>query len=52
MKAHWPLDLALCAARFALIASDAPSFPLKTSADGRYLVDATGAPFFYHADTP
>jgi hypothetical protein len=28
-----------------------PIFPLKPSADGRYLVDATGAPFFVHADT-
>jgi hypothetical protein len=28
-----------------------PAFPLKPSADGRYLVDAAGAPFFVHADT-
>jgi hypothetical protein len=33
----------------ALAAS--PAFPLKPSADGRYLVDAGGAPFFVHADT-
>jgi hypothetical protein len=51
MKAHWSLVLALCAARFALIARDGPSFPLKASADGRYLVDAAGKPFFYHGDT-
>ena len=28
------------------------TFPLKTSPNGRYFVDATGKPFFYHADTP
>ena len=28
-----------------------PSFPVKTSLNGRYLVDAKGTPFFYHADT-
>ncbi len=28
-----------------------PVFPLKPSANGRYLVDAQGQPFFYHADT-
>jgi hypothetical protein len=31
--------------------ADAPAFPLKPSADGRYLVDAADRPFFYHADT-
>jgi hypothetical protein len=31
--------------------SKSPAFPLKPSPDGRYLVDATGAPFFVHADT-
>ncbi len=30
----------------------APAFPLKASANGRYLVDSKGVPFFYHADTP
>lgn len=30
----------------------APSFPLKASPDGRYLVDARNRPFFYQADTP
>lgn len=29
----------------------APVFPLKASADGRYLIDQRGQPFFYHADT-
>ena len=29
----------------------APIFPLRPSTDGRYLVDAAGKPFFYHADT-
>ncbi|MGI8602335.1 MAG: DUF4038 domain-containing protein [Verrucomicrobiales bacterium] len=29
----------------------APAFPLKPSHDGRYLTDAAGEPFFYHADT-
>lgn len=29
-----------------------PAFPLRVSADRRYLVDAKGVPFFYHADTP
>jgi hypothetical protein len=28
-----------------------PAFPLKVSANGRYLVDSDGAPFFYHADS-
>jgi hypothetical protein len=28
-----------------------PVFPLKASADGRYLVDQRNQPFFYHADT-
>jgi len=27
-------------------------FPLRASANGRYLVDAGGKPFFYQADTP
>lgn len=29
----------------------APTYPLKPSSDGRYLVDSAGKPFFYHADT-
>jgi hypothetical protein len=28
-----------------------PTFPLWASGDGRYLEDAAGRPFFYHADT-
>ena len=28
-----------------------PAFPIKASANGRYLVDAAGIPFLYHADT-
>ena len=38
-----------CAA--ATLAAAGPAFPLKPSANGRYLVDSTGQPFFYHADT-
>ena len=41
--------LAVCA--FAHFAEAAPAFPLKASADGRYLTDSAGTPFFYHADT-
>ena len=35
-------------------ASDSPSFdaPLAVSVNGRYLIDAAGAPFYYVADTP
>ena len=29
-----------------------PAFPLRPSANGRYLVDARNKPFFYQADTP
>jgi hypothetical protein len=32
-------------------AEGAPAFPIQASADGRYLVDQRGQPFFYHADT-
>lgn len=32
-------------------AEGAPVFPLKPSADGRYLLDQKDRPFFYHADT-
>ncbi len=38
------------AACSAAVAAE-PEFPLKVSADGRYLVDRAGVPFFYHADT-
>jgi lysophospholipase L1-like esterase len=30
----------------------AVSFPLRASANGRYLIDQQGQPFFYHGDTP
>jgi hypothetical protein len=30
----------------------APTFPLRIGPDHRYLVDSTGAQFFYNADTP
>ena len=33
-------------------ATGGPTFPLAASANGRYLVDARGEPFFYVADTP
>jgi hypothetical protein len=32
-------------------AADGPAFPVRPSDNGRYLVDAGGQPFFYHADT-
>jgi hypothetical protein len=32
--------------------AQAPAFPLKSSASGRYLVDSANIPFFYQADTP
>jgi hypothetical protein len=35
----------------AITFADTPAFPLKPCADGHYLVDAAGRPFFYHADT-
>ena len=37
-----------------MAASNSPSFdaPLAVSANGRYLIDADGAPFYYVADTP
>lgn len=44
--------LAAAPARAEAPRADAPAFPLKISADSRYLVDAKGRPFFYHADTP
>jgi hypothetical protein len=31
--------------------TDDPQFPVRPSANGRYLVDAAGKPFLYHADT-
>lgn len=33
------------------MAAVGPAFPIKPSANGRYLVDSAGKPFFYHADT-
>ena len=42
--------VALIALATATLAA-APAFPLKPSDDGRYLTDAAGKPFFYHADT-
>jgi len=52
-RTHFRLALALSLATAPLLAnaSASPAFPLQVSADGRYLVDSTGAPFFYHADT-
>ena len=44
------LAIALMALATATLAA-APAFPLKPSDDGRYLTDAAGLPFFYHADT-
>ena len=44
------LAIALMALATATLAA-APAFPLKPSDDGRYLTDAAGKPFFYHADT-
>jgi hypothetical protein len=54
MPSFAALVAALCtAASFAAAQVNAvrPAFPLKASADGRYLVDQQGRPFFYHADT-
>jgi Protein of unknown function (DUF4038)/Putative collagen-binding domain of a collagenase len=47
----WSILLALfaCTANFA---QTTPAFPLKASADGRYLVDQENQPFFYNADSP
>lgn len=33
-------------------AQTAPSWPIRASANGRYLVDSAGKPFFYFATTP
>ncbi len=33
------------------VSGAAPAFPLKVSADGRYLTDSASVTFFYHADT-
>lgn len=49
MKPPYKLFL-LAGLAFDLNAGE-PAFPLKASADGRYLVDQKGVPFFYHADT-
>ena len=43
--------LALTGWTLGQCAAAGPAFPLRPSPDGRYLVDAKGAPFFYHADT-
>ena len=41
LVAGWLLTQGLAAAQ---------AFPIKASANGRYLVDAAGIPFLYHAD--
>ncbi len=53
--AWWWRDKSLRAASAASTASEAKGdvvFPLKVSEDRRYLVDATGKPFFLLGDTP
>ncbi len=37
---------------FATLSFAQPTFPIKVSANGRYLEDAAGVPFTIHADTP
>lgn len=44
-------SVAVLAMSLAVPLPAAPAFPLKVSADGRYLTDAAGKPCFYHADT-
>ncbi len=48
-----PHRLARAAAAPARVAAARaePVFPLRASKNGRYLTDAKGAPFFFHADT-
>jgi len=50
------LAAAALAAGFSRAEAEAPTggarFPLSASANGRYLVDSAGKPFFYQADTP
>lgn len=41
----------LLVAAFACLSAAGPAFPLKVSANGRYLIDAAGAPFIVHAGT-
>lgn len=43
--------LLLGASLLVSAAQAGPAFPLRASPNGRYLVDAKGTPFFYHADT-
>lgn len=47
------MKLLLCALAFLVTGAlaAAPAFPLKVADNGRYLTDAKGAPFLYHADT-
>jgi hypothetical protein len=42
----------LCVSPWAAAAADMPAFPLKVSANHRYLADAAGKPFFVMGDTP
>lgn len=51
LKAPLVLGTILACAAAATLAAAGPAFPLKPSANGRYLVDSSGQPFFYHADT-
>ena len=44
MTAHVPLS-------FSQASLGGPSFPLKLSADGRYVVDQKNRPFFMNGDT-
>jgi len=44
----WLLLMAVAPTR----GGERPAFPLKVAANGRTLVDATGAPFLLHGDTP
>lgn len=49
---HFLREIALTLVCFVIMsAQGAPVFPLKASADGRYLVDQNNEPFFYHGDT-
>ena len=54
MNRSWLIVLLSALAVPAALAANAlrPAFPLKVSADNRYLVDAQGRPFLYTADTP
>ncbi|RIK81981.1 MAG: hypothetical protein DCC67_07725 [Planctomycetota bacterium] len=49
----WPRSFALGLLLLTQIAVSAePAFPVRVSENRRHLVDAHGAPFLYHADTP